>query len=580
MGILGQTEPGTGSPSATILQKLRRGLIGLGLLSGFMQCIILGGALFLMMMFDIILPGRSTASLVGVFMLAVGAVLFLGGFSILRSRMLIDLSAMVQADLSPGMPGAIQYVAVNGGGAGDGQQPLDDLEDVRAFLASSGAAALLDLPWSLLALLMLFLFHVWLGAVALVALIVVGILCFALESGSARPLGWLAEGRSYRRLVADEQRRQVDAVHGLGMRARFGARWLGLDRRVADMRRQQERTSVTIAVASGAFRLIFFILMLTVGIALAFNDRASVGVVVAAAILLFQILLPADRAIEAWPDFVAARLAWRRLSKLMPLLDRGMVSTLLPPPVEALELGQVAITAPGRTNVLVQGVGFRLKAGQALAVVGHSGAGKSVLLRAIVGLWRPAHGVIRLDGATLDQWESDILGSHIGYLPQTNELLIGTVGQNIARFDFEARSDEIIAAAEAAGVHEQILRLPDGYETEVGRDGKSVPPGLRQRIALARALFRDPFLVVLDDPHSSLDVEGDAALVKAIAKIRARNGIVIIVAYRTNILPLMDHILVMRQGTMAAFGPPDNILPRLLGQDKPTEPAKEDAPQN
>ena len=579
MGIFGQRDPGAESGPASIMQRLRRSLIGLGLLSGFMQCVIVGGALFLMLMFDIILPGRSAASLVGMFMLATVVTLFLGGFAILRSRMMIDLSGMVQAELSPEMSVAVQYVAAHGGGSGDGQQPLDDLEDVRGFLASPGAAALMDLPWSLLALLMLFIMHIWLGAVALLALAVVAIFCFTMEVSASRALATLAEGRSYRRLIADEQRRQVDALQGLGMRARFAARWLGLDRRVADMRSGQERLTVTIGLASGAFRLIFFIMMLTVGIALAFNDRASIGVIVAAAVLLFQMLIPAERAIEAWPSFVAARQAWQRLFKLMPLLERSMVSTLLPPPVETLELGQVAVGPPGRSSVLVQGVGFRMKAGEALAVVGHSGAGKSVLLRAIVGLWRPVHGVIRLDGATLDQWEPDILGSHIGYMPQTNELLIGTVGQNIARFDFGARSEEVIAAAEAACVHEQILRLPDGYETEVGRDGRALPPGLRQRIALARALFRDPFLVVLDDPHSCLDVEGDAALTKAIGNIRARGGIVIVVAYRNNIFSLMDHILVMRQGAMAAFGPPDNILPRLLGQDKTTASIKEETEQ-
>lgn len=580
MGLFGQQDTAVETGPANVTPKLRRGLIGLGLLSGFMQCIIMGGALFLMLLFDIILPGRSVASLVGMFLLATVVVLFLGGFAILRSRMMIDLAGVVQGELAADMPIAVQYIAAHGGGSGDGQQPLDDLEDVRGFLASPGAAALMDLPWSLLALLMLFMMHVWLGAVGLVALVVVVLFCVATEIRASRSLASLAEGRSYRRLVADEQRRQVDALQGLGMRARFGARWLGLDRRIAGAKAEQERLTATTGLAAGAFRLIFFILMLTVGVALSFDDRASVGVIVAAAILLFQIMIPAERAIEAWPSFVAARNGWDRLSKLMSLLERSLVSTLLPPPVEMLEVGQLAVAPPGRSSVLIQGIGFRLKAGEALAVVGHSGAGKSVLMRAIVGLWRPVHGVIRLDGATLDQWEPDILGSHIGYMSQANELLIGTVGQNIARFDFEARSDEIIAAAEAAGVHEQILRLRDGYETEVGRDGAALPPGLRQRIALARALFRDPFLVVLDDPHSQLDVDGDAALSVAIGRVCARGGIVIVVAYRNNLLPIMNHILVMRQGAMAAFGPPDNILPRLLGQDKAAASIKEEAGQD
>jgi PrtD family type I secretion system ABC transporter len=564
MGV-GQARRGVRPRLADSVLAIRHGLLGIGLLSGLVNLLLLGIALYIIVMFDTVQPARSLATLVSLFLMVFASIVFYGLFCAIRSRLVLDMAAAVHRHMSASMPGAITYIAMNGGGSGDGLQPLDDLEDIRTFLSGPGPIALLDLPWILLAMLLLFVVHFWLGALALVAIVVMAGLCLAMERSAGTRLQWLADARSYRRLIADEQRSHAEAIAVLGMGSRFGYRWAAFERRVLTAQQEQDRLAGTMDLAAGALRLLFLASALAVGVWLTFDDRATVGVIVGSAILLYQTLAPVDRALAHWPSFAGARRAWQRLDQLLPMLAVPSVSTTLPRPTEQLEVAQLAVAAPGRPYPIVQGIGFRLRAGEALGIVGPSGAGKTVLLRALIGLWRPSHGAIRLDGATLEQWNPELLGAHIGYLPQNIELLNGTVAQNIARFDPDATSEEIIAAATAAGVHDMILRLPDGYDSKVGRDGGMMAPGQRQRIALARALFRDPFLVILDDPNSNLDDDGDAALLAAIAAIRARNGVAIIVAYRHDVFEHVDHIMVMRNGAMAAFGPRERMLQRLLG---------------
>lgn len=546
------------------LRPLRHGLVGLGLLSGFINLLLLGFALYVMVMFDTVMPGRNLATLVGLSLMLFVVVALYGGFAIFRMRFLTEIASAVHRHMANRMPAAIHFIAMNGGGSGDGLQPLDDVEDLRAFLSGPGAAALLDLPWVVFAAAFLCVAHFWLGALALLAILAMAALCLIMERGAERPVEWLAEGRSYRRLISDEHRSRAETIHILGMAERFGFRWNRIERGIFAVQLQQEKLSGTLELTAISLRLFFFAATLALGIWLAFDDRATVGVIMGAAILLYLALAPMDRALANWSGFCAARRAWNRLDQLLPVLIRQDISTILPPPTQSLEVAQLAIAQPGTTYPIVQGIGFRLKGGESLGIIGASGAGKTVLLRGLTGVWHPVHGTVRLDGAALQQWSSDLLGPHIGYLPQGVELLNGTVAQNIARFDPDATSEEVIAAASAAGVHSLILHLPEGYETKIGRDGLLLPPGQRQRIGLARALFRDPFLVLLDDPSSNLDSDGDAALTQALRGVRARKGIAIIAASRHDILDDVDYIMVMKNGTMGAFGPRDRVIQRLL----------------
>ena len=301
--------------------------------------------------------------------------------------------------------------------------------------------------------------------------------------------------------------------------------------------------------------------VLGIGAYLVINQQASAGIMIASSILTSRALAPVEVAIAHWRGFVGARQSWQRLNGLLTMMPANPPRMELPRPMGSLTLEAVGIWPPGTNQLVVQDVAFQLKAGQGLGVIGPSASGKSSLARAIVGVWPTAQGKIRIDGAAIDQWSAEALGEHIGYLPQDMELFDGTIAQNIARFDAEAPADSVITAAKAAGVHELILGLPDGYETRTGEGGASLSAGQRQRIGLARALYGDPFLVVLDEPNSNLDRQGDDALTHAILGVRARGGIVVVNAHRPSALTGVDNVLVLLNGRSQALGPKEKFFP-------------------
>jgi ATP-binding cassette subfamily C protein len=305
---------------------------------------------------------------------------------------------------------------------------------------------------------------------------------------------------------------------------------------------------------------------------LVINQEATAGVIIASSILTARALAPIDLAIANWKGFVAARQSWGRLAKLLALLPAQANPMPLPTPSKSLTVENASVAPPGEQRLVVQDVNFTLKTGNGLGVIGPSASGKSSLARMIVGVWQPVRGKICLDGAALDQWDFATLGQHIGYLPQDVELLAGTVAENIARFEPEADAKAIIAAAQAAGVHDMIVDLRDGYETQIGEQGTALSAGQQQRIALARALYRDPFLVVLDEPNSNLDTEGEEALSNAILGIRRRGGIVLIIAHRPSALAGVDLVLVMGGGRQQVFGPKEEVLRKFQRRD-PSLPA-------
>ena len=307
--------------------------------------------------------------------------------------------------------------------------------------------------------------------------------------------------------------------------------------------------------------------VLAVGAYLVIYQLATAGIIIAGSILSARALAPVDLAIANWRGFVSARQGWKRLTDLLAMLPSQSAPMALQPPAKSVIVESVAVMPPGSDKVVVQDASLSLQAGSGLGIIGPSGSGKSSLARMLVGVWQPARGRIRLDGAALDQWSPEALGKHIGYLPQDVELLAGTVAQNIGRFLVPQDAKAVIAAANAAGVHEMIVGLPDGYETQVGESGTALSAGQAQRVALARALYGDPFLVVLDEPNSNLDAEGDEALSRAIMSVRARGGIVVVVAHRPSAIAGVDLLLMMNQGRVQAFGPKDEVLSRVLQRD-------------
>jgi PrtD family type I secretion system ABC transporter len=311
-------------------------------------------------------------------------------------------------------------------------------------------------------------------------------------------------------------------------------------------------------------RMMLHSAVLGVGAYLVIHQEATAGIIIAGSILSARALAPVDLAIAHWKGFVAARQSWHRLNTLLEKMPERPAQTLLQNPSSRLSVEGLAVAAPGDQRVIIADVTFALQAGNGLGVIGPSGSGKSSLIRALVGVWSPFRGKVRIDGAALDQWSSDVLGQFVGYLPQDVELFAGSVAQNICRFDPDAKSDKIIAAAKEAGVHDMIIKMRDGYNTQVGEQGTALSAGQAQRVALARALYGDPFLIVLDEPNSNLDTEGDEALSRAVRAARERGAIVVVVAHRPVGIEAVDQILVLKDGRMQAFGPKEQVLAQVL----------------
>ena len=417
-----------------------------------------------------------------------------------------------------------------------------------------------------------FLFHPLIGITATVGgviLITITVMTEFLSRQPAREASGLADSRM---ALAEASRRNAEVVQAMGMARRLAAVWSGYNQR--HLRAQQRLADISGGMGglSRVLRMALQSAVLGIGAYLVVNQQASAGIIIASSILTSRALAPVEVAIANWRGFTAARQSWRRLNGLLGMLPADQARLELPKPTASLALEAVSVSPPGTNRLVVQGVAFQLKAGQALGVIGPSASGKSSLARAIVGVWPTTQGKIRIDGAALDQWSSEALGSHIGYLPQDMELFGGTVAQNISRFDAEPAADAVIAAAKAAGVHDLILALPDGYETQVGEGGASLSSGQRQRVGLARALYGEPFLVVLDEPNSNLDREGDDALTGAILGVRARGGVVVVVAHRPSALAGVDTVLIMLNGRAQAVGPKETVLREPSPRGRAVEP--------
>jgi PrtD family type I secretion system ABC transporter len=363
-----------------------------------------------------------------------------------------------------------------------------------------------------------------------------------------------------RHALAEAARRNAGLLHALGMRQRIGRVWSKANETYLHQQQIVSDMVGEFGSLSRVLRIVMQSAVLGVGAYLVINQQTTAGVMLAATILSARALAPVELAIANWKSFVTARQSWRRLSEILAAVPNEVDRISLPNPARNLRVTAVTLVPPGMGAAALHEVSFTINAGSALGVIGPSGSGKSSLARALVGIWKPVRGAIRFDGATLDQWSPDVLGSFIGYLPQEVDLFDGTVADNISRFESEADPSKLIAAAIAADVHNVILRLPQGYKTQVGESGVMLSGGQRQRIAFARALYGDPFLVVLDEPSSNLDAVGEQALTRAIRAVRARGGIAIIIAHRPSAVAAVDHILVLNEGRVQAFGARDEIL--------------------
>ena len=552
------------------VQSYKNAFMTVALLSAVLNVLLLGGSLYMMLVYDSVLPSHSLPTLFGLLAMIVVVYAFQGLFDNMRSRILSDVANAFARRLSGRVQQAIASSTLAGQRSpGDGLGAMRDLEQIRSFMANGGPSTLIDLPWILFFLAVLFLLHFWLAVTALAGAVVLLLLTLQTNRVTKEPTSQIALIAAHRNNIAETHLRHAELMKVLGMRGRMAARWNAIDQLYLTAQNNVSQSVLTMSGISKIFRLLLQSLILTVGALLVIDGKASGGVIFASSILSGRALAPVDQAIANWRNFSAARIGWKRLAEL---LDRVPATTLpvtaLPAPRSTFQAQQLFVSPPGSNKVIVQGVDFKLEAGMALGIVGPSAAGKSSLGMALIGAWQPARGMVRLDGASIDQWDSDVRGTFIGFLPQSVELLEGTIAENIARFDPDRRSDDVVAAATAANVHDMIVEMPEGYETPVGMDGTALSAGQRQRIGLARALYRDPFVVLLDEPNSNLDADGETALTAAISAVRERGGICIVIAHRPSALANVSHILVMRQGRMEAFGPRDEILEKIIGKPR------------
>ena len=555
---------GADDPVAQALRESARRMIGVAVFSGVINILMLSGSLYMLQVYDRVIPSRNIATLFGLSLMVLFAYLVQGYFDAMRARMLCRIATLFDGALQGSIHTALATLPLRGVKPVLMQQPLRDLDQVRGFMSGMGPTAFLDMPWIPVFLIALFLFHPAIGITALLgtaAIIAMTLLTERISRGAARAA---MDMSAQRQVLADTTQRNAEIIRALGMTDRLTQRWSEANERY--LQENIRATDVYANLGAGA-KVLRYILqsgMLGLGAYLVVADRASGGIMIASSIMMGRALAPVEIALGSWKQLVAARQGLTRLRDICKATaPPAAPPVLLPRPSRELSVQDLAVTAPGSATAIVSNVSFSLKAGAGLALLGASASGKTSLSKALVGIWPAQRGVVRLDGAALDQWRNADLGRHIGYLPQDVALFDGTVAENICRFDGEATSDDILKAARIAGVHDIILRLPEGYATRIGEGGMSLSAGQRQRIGLARAVFGDPFLVVLDEPNANLDADGENALTRAIGLLRQNRSIVIVISHRPSALSALDMTMVLYEGKAIAFGPSDEVFARV-----------------
>jgi PrtD family type I secretion system ABC transporter len=543
--------------------------LGIGIFSGVINLLGLTGSIYMLQVYDRVLPSRSVPTLVGLTVLMLLLYGANGLLDLIRMRVMSRVGSRIERTLRQRVFATVLDSPLRTRRGNDGSQSIRDLDQIRTFLSGQGPIALFDLPWLPLYLLLVFALHPLLGIVATLGAIVLVLMTIMTDLRSRNPLRVAALSGASRQVFSEANRRNAEVIRAMGMGGRMNIVWNVLCE--SNLREQLQASDVmgSYGTLSKISRMVLQSAILGIGAYLVIAGEASAGVIIASSITVSRALAPIEVAIANWRGFLGSRQACDRLTRLLAEMPAAAEPFELPAPVRSISVENLSLAAPGQWQPLVSNVSFQLQAGSGLGIIGPSASGKSTLARGLVGVWQPLSGCVRLDGAALDQWHPESLGQHIGYLPQDIELFDGTIAENIARFDPDASMDATIAAAKTAVVHDMILRLPDGYNTRLGESGACLSAGQRQRVALARALYGDPFLVVLDEPNSNLDNNGDAGLTQAILSVRARGGIVIVIAHRPSAIEGVDRLLVMNEGRPYAFGPKDRIGQKVVRTSPP-----------
>ena len=558
-GLIG----GGRNPYRTALGGLRRALVMVGLFSAAVNILMLTGPMFMLQVYDRVLSSGSVSTLIGLFVVVVVLYAFLGIYDFLRIRVLSR--AAHRLDQSVGRH-LFQYWVQSGLQANAPlRKPLGDLSVVRGFMSSPSVPAFFDLPWVPFYLAIVFFIHPWLGILALFGAGVVTVLALLNQLLTKEPLAKAMQMDTNESFFVEQSQRTAEAVLPMGMLSNMTGHWSEMHKSGLATGQQGTERGEGFSASSKAFRMLLQSSMLGLGGYLALQQEISAGMIVATSIIAGRALAPIDQVLGQWKGVVRAREAHRRLKMVFDEMPEPTPPFDLPAPEGHLSLSNVTKfnrSAGQRTDTppILSNVSFELSPGDGLGVIGPSTSGKTSLGRLIIGAWKADSGEVRLDGATLDQWSPDSLGKFIGYLPQSVELLAGTIHENIARFDPEADEEKVIEAARTSGVHEMILKLPEGYQTKLGYGPSILSGGQKQRIGLARALYGQPKLIVLDEPNANLDSSGDEALTNAITKMRDLGSVVVVMAHRPSAIAAVNKVLVMHEGVVAQFGDKSEVL--------------------
>lgn len=549
---------------ADALKRIRHYFMYAGLFSAAVNILMLVPIMYMLQVYDRVVASGSLSTLTMLTLLMVFLTMAMGGFEWVRSLILVSASNRIEQQLRSRVFDATFKSALFSGNGGN-SQPINDLTALRQFMTGNGLFAFFDAPWFPIYVGVMFLFHPWFGVVAILSGIVMVALAWSTELVTTKKLKDANTKANKLNAQVSGSLRNAEVIAAMGMIGDIRQRQEKQSDEVLVLQTEASQSAGAISSISKTFRMTVQSLILGLGALLALQNEISPGMMIAGSLLLGRALAPIDMLVGTWKGFALARAQYERLGQLLENIPAEKDTMSLPAPEGQLSLEQVSVVPPGSRVPVVKGVSLDLAAGEALGIVGPSASGKSSLARAVLGIWPVVAGKVRLDGADIAGWDRVELGPYVGYLPQDIELFDGTISENIARFG-EIDPEKIVAAARLAGVHELILRLPQGYDTVIGSAGGALSGGQRQRIGLARAVYGSPRLLVLDEPNSNLDDQGERELVQAIQRIKQEGSTIIVISHRTMVLHSMDKLLVMKEGTAVAFGPREQVLASLMGQ--------------
>ena len=537
------------------------GLFGtIALFSAVVNVLMLTGSLYMLQIYDRVLSSRSEETLLALTLLVAGLYAIMGLLDYIRTRVAARIGATVQSRLDGRVFRAVMRRSVLPSERSRPASGLKDLEAVQRFMGSPVLFAIFDMPWAPFFVLLIYTFHPWLGHLALVGMLILIVVTVLNQMLTRKPEADATMATLQGDSFAETVRQQGEMIQALGMRDAVQARWRALREKAMSAQIASSDRVGQFSTISKTFRFFLQSAMLGLGAYVVLQGEMTAGAMIAGSILLGRALAPVEQAIGGWPLLLRARQGWAHLKTLLEGTPEESDCTALPRPAANLDVTQITVFPPDQQKASLRMVDFHVKPGEALGVIGASASGKSTLARVLTGVWRPASGSVRLDGAALDQYDSDTLGRYIGYLPQDVSLFDGTITENIARLDSNPDPRAVVAAAQRAGAHEMILQLPQGYDTPVSAGGARLSGGQKQRIGLARAFYGDPVMLVLDEPNSNLDSAGQDALNLAIRQAKAEERVVIIMAHRPAGIAECDLILIIDGGAVKAFGPRDEVL--------------------